>query len=255
MEPGYPSFPRFCARAGDRGRSRGLQAPEKSPQQTRAFRPGGISRGHSPILSALSAERARRYAGCPRSLAFGDRGRALTRRPAVLPKMAGPGGSSPPGPSSSAREPVSRILFAGTEVPVAVIPLGEALPLALSSDLPGGFGTSSSRLAASGRCAAGAWLLAPASLPIWSCSVWGLPCRRHYCRRGALLPHLFTLTGDSPVRAHALQARSLHPRLSPGHPIPNAYLAFGVGRHRTQAVLKSSTNLGAPSSRRFCFCR
>jgi hypothetical protein len=32
------------------------------------------------------------------------------------------------------------------------------------------------------------------SLPIWSCSVWGLPCPRHYCRGGALLPHLFTLT-------------------------------------------------------------
>jgi len=31
-------------------------------------------------------------------------------------------------------------------------------------------------------------------LPIWSCSVWGLPCPRHYCRGGALLPHLFTLT-------------------------------------------------------------
>ena len=39
-----------------------------------------------------------------------------------------------------------------------------------------------------------AWLLANASLPIWSCSVWGLPCPRHYCRSGALLPHLFTLT-------------------------------------------------------------
>ena len=39
-----------------------------------------------------------------------------------------------------------------------------------------------------------AWLLAAASLPIWSCSVWGLPCLRHYCRSGALLPHLFTLT-------------------------------------------------------------
>ena len=39
-----------------------------------------------------------------------------------------------------------------------------------------------------------AWLLAGASLPIWSCSVWGLPCPRHYCRSGALLPHLFTLT-------------------------------------------------------------
>jgi len=36
--------------------------------------------------------------------------------------------------------------------------------------------------------------LARASLPIWSCSVWGLPCLRHYCRSGALLPHLFTLT-------------------------------------------------------------
>jgi len=25
--------------------------------------------------------------------------------------------------------------------------------------------------------------------------VWGLPCPLHYCRGGALLPHLFTLTG------------------------------------------------------------
>ena len=36
--------------------------------------------------------------------------------------------------------------------------------------------------------------LAPNSLPIWSCSVWGLPCPPHYCSGGALLPHLFTLT-------------------------------------------------------------
>ncbi len=36
--------------------------------------------------------------------------------------------------------------------------------------------------------------LAPESLPIWSCSVWGLPCPPHYCGGGALLPHLFTLT-------------------------------------------------------------
>src|ERR1035438_4565901 len=36
--------------------------------------------------------------------------------------------------------------------------------------------------------------LAPGSLPIWSCSVWGLPCPAHYCSGGALLPHLFTLT-------------------------------------------------------------
>ena len=32
------------------------------------------------------------------------------------------------------------------------------------------------------------------SLPIWSCSVWGLPCLPLYSESGALLPHLFTLT-------------------------------------------------------------
>ena len=35
-------------------------------------------------------------------------------------------------------------------------------------------------------------------LPIWSCSVWGLPCPPHYCGGGALLPHLFTLTPPIP---------------------------------------------------------
>src|ERR1039458_6204428 len=38
------------------------------------------------------------------------------------------------------------------------------------------------------------WLSGDASLPIWSCSVWGLPCPRRYRRSGALLPHHFTLT-------------------------------------------------------------
>ncbi len=37
-------------------------------------------------------------------------------------------------------------------------------------------------------------LAAVASLPIWSCSVWGLPCPMRYRISGALLPHLFTLT-------------------------------------------------------------
>ena len=37
------------------------------------------------------------------------------------------------------------------------------------------------------------------SLPIWSCSVWGLPCLPHYCDSGALLPHLFTLTLALPL--------------------------------------------------------
>jgi len=34
----------------------------------------------------------------------------------------------------------------------------------------------------------------PDSLPIWSCSVWGLPCGSTYVAPGALLPHRFTLT-------------------------------------------------------------
>ena len=33
-------------------------------------------------------------------------------------------------------------------------------------------------------------------VPIWSCSGWGLPCRPRYRERGALLPHLFTLTAN-----------------------------------------------------------
>jgi len=43
------------------------------------------------------------------------------------------------------------------------------------------------------------WFKEPSSdfLPIWSCSVCGLPCPLHYCGGGALLPHLFTLT---PIR-------------------------------------------------------
>jgi len=31
-------------------------------------------------------------------------------------------------------------------------------------------------------------------IPIWSCSEWGLPRHPSYLERGALLPHLFTLT-------------------------------------------------------------
>ena len=102
-------------------------------------------------------------------------------------------------PCNSAREPISRILSC------AVIPLGAALPRTLISDLPGGFGHcmqqplkaplhTRSTLAAPGRHRTRVLLQTRASLPIWSCSVWGLPCPRRYRRSGALLPHHFTLT-------------------------------------------------------------
>ena len=60
---------------------------------------------------------------------------------------------------------------------------------------------------------------ASAAIPIWSCSRWGLPCRRRCRKRGALLPHPFTLamTGHGGLLSVAL---------SLGSPPP------GVTRHR-----------------------
>lgn len=70
--------------------------------------------------------------------------------------------------------PVSRVLSGTT------IPLGAASPRR-SSNLPGRHAGRVSEPCGS-------------SCPIWSCSGRGFPCRRCYQRRGALLPHLFTLT-------------------------------------------------------------
>ena len=61
----------------------------------------------------------------------------------------------------------------------------------------------------------------PTAAPIWSCSRWGLPCHRRYRRRGALLPHPFTLA-SRPKRGGGL----LSVALSLGSPPP------GVTRHR-----------------------
>ena len=57
-------------------------------------------------------------------------------------------------------------------------------------------GRSQTKLSAcaSGRYAGARWRVRAPSLPIWSCSVWGLPCGVHCWPSGALLPHLFTLT-------------------------------------------------------------
>ena len=87
----------------------------------------------------------------------------------------------------SARRPVSRVLshpeelVLGTEM---AIPLGRPLPSA-SCDRPerrreGPPGIPTKELPAA---------------PTWSCSRWGFPCRRRCRRRGALLPHRFTLAG------------------------------------------------------------
>ena len=84
----------------------------------------------------------------------------------------------------AAVKPISRILsdfarlaasFVATTIPLA------RPSLAGSSNLPGDLGRAALK-----------------RLPIWSCSVRGFAC--HFCcqKRGALLPHHFTLTHDAP---------------------------------------------------------
>ena len=82
--------------------------------------------------------------------------------------------------------PISRVLSRAT------IHLGCTSPCT-SSGLPGS--TRGSRAAACTAC-----------FPIWPCSRRGLPCRRRCRRRGALLPHRFTL---AVVLAHAWAVCSL----------------------------------------------
>src|SRR5579864_6134864 len=66
------------------------------------------------------------------------------------------------------------------------------------------------------------------SLPIWSCSVWGLPCVAHYCSTGALLPHLFTLTAT----VEHLRLRGLAPAL----PLRPAQSGSACAVHLSAAV-------------------
>src|SRR5271169_6643779 len=65
---------------------------------------------------------------------------------------------------------------------------------------------------------------APAA-PTWSCSRWGFPCRRRCRRRGALLPHRFTLATRPANRRQAGGVLSVALSLG-SHPL-------GVTRHRT----------------------
>jgi hypothetical protein len=84
------------------------------------------------------------------------------------------------------------------------IHLGRASPHT-SSDLPGDRADHTSQRTA---CP-----------PIWSCSGWGLPCHRCCQRRGALLPHHFTLTGPEGLRRYVFCGTFR--RLAP----PRRYLA------------------------------
>jgi hypothetical protein len=68
----------------------------------------------------------------------------------------------------------------------------------------------------------------PGFLPIWSCSVWGLPCPLHCWSGGALLPHLFTLTSTSPSRRYVFCGTSRQPVLKPASRTLSGTLLCGV---------------------------
>ena len=94
-----------------------------------------------------------------------------------------------PGRKQAARRPVSRVLFAlwarddhssGTRIAACLTrptrAAGRKCPCVTDP------GLSRDR---------------PPAAPIRSCSRWGLPCRRCHQKRGALLPHRFTLAGSA----------------------------------------------------------
>ena len=65
----------------------------------------------------------------------------------------------------------------------------------------------------------------PPAAPTWSCSRWGFPCRRRCRRRGALLPHHFTLAARRPAERETGRGRryvfcGTFPRVAPAGRYP-----------------------------------
>src|SRR6202035_3285240 len=82
------------------------------------------------------------------------------------------------------------------------------------------------------------------SLPIWSCSVWGLPCPPHYCDGGALLPHLFTLTLAFPPRRYILCGTFRQPGLNPASRTLSGTLLCGVRTFLPHSLTKQERPSG-----------
>ena len=133
-----------------------------------------------------------------------------------------PGGNSFRERDNAARRPVSRVLSApkcGT-----TIRLGRASRRA-SRDQPG-------------RRSGNAPAPCGATVPIRSCSRWGLPCRTRCLMRGALLPHRFALARGTPCGSCAGGLFSV--ALSLGSPPP------AVGRHRIPVEPGLSSDASRP---------
>src|SRR5271166_5096264 len=131
-------------------------------------------RGHAPPFPIRDSCRACKPNSVCRSVSSTD------SNPALPPKEGGRTGY--PASHNCQRKAIVGHHPVKTGSGTATIPLGRT-SLHGSSDLPGSCGAPSRHACPE-----------EPSSPIWSCSVWGFPCHRHCWRRGALLPHLFTLT-------------------------------------------------------------
>jgi len=105
------------------------------------------------------------------------------------------------------------------------------------------------RLGAPGRHALAAVGQAANSLPIWSCSVWGLPCPRLYSRGGALLPHLFTLTCRLRGRRYFFCGTGRLPALKPESRTLSGTLPCGVRTFLSRGACASRQRPPSPPAR------
>jgi hypothetical protein len=197
----------------------------------------------------------------------------------VAPPLASKGVQNQPGhpmdtsnnpgvPNNSAEGPVSRILF------YAVIPLGAALPRTLVSDLPGGFGTCSSRLGASGRYAAppGSQRQLPSLFGLAPCGVYPASAvtvgavrsyrtfsplpefreepRRYLlcgtCRLAAFTPRSRTLSGTLPCGVRTFLSRTRAKRMRQRPSSTPAYL-YDKRQMRRSDLHCPTTGVSQPS--------
>ena len=99
----------------------------------------------------------------------------------------------PPSPLHDISRPVSRVLYGGGFAARANSPRdghSSGTPVTRRLQQP-------TRTADRGHMIQASPCGEACAVPIRSCSRWGLPCRLRCRRRGALLPHLFTLTRPS----------------------------------------------------------
>ena len=77
---------------------------------------------------------------------------------------------------------------------------------------------------------------------IWPCCRWGLPCRRSHPRRGALLPHHFTLTGNFfPAVSFLWHFPSDCSALTLSSTVPRAVRTFLIPTNRDAVATSAAT--------------